>query len=149
MTGDQVAARARPLQCVFGSELWRRDIVAEDATARAVSAVPTYGVPDGWLQRTALCARKILAFLKVGIGSTPVPIYQCAAADAQAVGRRSSHTVAGTPLSGPVRNPRPSGLRYGTMWDSVRRHATEAGAWHKGRPVHAFLGDQRCAREAS
>jgi hypothetical protein len=40
------------------------------------------------LQRTALCARKIGAFLKVRIGSKPLPIYQCAAADAQAVGRQ-------------------------------------------------------------
>jgi hypothetical protein len=37
------------------------------------------------MQRTALCARKIVAFLKVGIGSKPVPIYWCAAADAQPV----------------------------------------------------------------
>jgi hypothetical protein len=41
------------------------------------------------MQRTALCARKIVAILKVGFGSTLVPIYRCAAADAQAVGRQS------------------------------------------------------------
>jgi hypothetical protein len=52
MTGNQVAARALSLQCVFGSELWRRSIVAEDATVRAVSAVLTYGVSDEWLQLT-------------------------------------------------------------------------------------------------
>jgi len=39
------------------------------------------------MQRTALCARKIVAFLKVGIGPTVFPIYWCAAADAQPVGR--------------------------------------------------------------
>jgi hypothetical protein len=37
------------------------------------------------MQRMALCARKIMTFLKGGIGSKPVPIYWCAAADAQAV----------------------------------------------------------------
>lgn len=52
MTGDQVAARAQSLQCLFGSELWRRSIVAEDAAVKAVSAVLTYGVSDEWLQRT-------------------------------------------------------------------------------------------------
>ena len=34
-------------------------MVAEDATVRAVSAVPTYGMSDGWLQRTPLRAREI------------------------------------------------------------------------------------------
>ncbi len=43
--------------------------------------------PNTGMQRTALCARKIGAFLKVGISWTPVPIYGCAAADAQTVGR--------------------------------------------------------------
>ena len=38
------------------------------------------------MQRTALRAREIAAFLKVRIGSPPVPIYRCAAADAQPVG---------------------------------------------------------------
>ena len=57
MTGDQVAARAQSHQSVFGSELWRGSIVAEDAIAGAVSAVPTYGVSDGWLQLTASRAR--------------------------------------------------------------------------------------------
>jgi hypothetical protein len=89
MRGDQVAARAHSLQCVFGSELWRRSIVAEDATVRAVSAVLTYGVSDEWLQRTALCAGKIAAILKSGFGPTAVPTYHCAAAEAQAVGRQS------------------------------------------------------------
>jgi len=42
------------------------------------------------MQRTALCARKIVAFLKVRIGSTLVPIYRCAAADAQTVRRLGS-----------------------------------------------------------
>jgi hypothetical protein len=39
------------------------------------------------MQRTALCARKIEAILKSGISPTAFPIYECAAADAQAVGR--------------------------------------------------------------
>ena len=38
------------------------------------------------MQRTALRARKIGAFLKSGIGPSAFPIYQCAAADAQTVG---------------------------------------------------------------
>jgi hypothetical protein len=38
------------------------------------------------MQRTALGARKIVAFLKVRISPTVFPIYWCAAADAQAVG---------------------------------------------------------------
>jgi Ser/Thr protein kinase RdoA (MazF antagonist) len=37
------------------------------------------------MQRTALCARKIVAFLKLGISPTVLPIYGCAAADAQSV----------------------------------------------------------------
>jgi hypothetical protein len=86
MTGNQVAARAQSLQRVFGSELWRRSIVAEDATVRAVSAVLTYGVSDERLQRTALCADKIAAILSAGIGPTAFLIYRCAAAEAQAVG---------------------------------------------------------------
>ena len=43
--------------------------------------------PNTGMQRTALCARKIVAFLKAGIGPTAFPIYQCAAADAQPVRR--------------------------------------------------------------
>ncbi len=39
------------------------------------------------MQRTALRARKIGAFLNAGIGSTAYSIYRCAAADAQTVGR--------------------------------------------------------------
>jgi hypothetical protein len=39
------------------------------------------------MQRTALCARKIMAFLKLRIGSKVSPIYRCAAADAQPVGQ--------------------------------------------------------------
>jgi hypothetical protein len=39
------------------------------------------------MQRTALCAREIGAFLNAGIGLTAFPIYECAAADAQPVGR--------------------------------------------------------------
>jgi hypothetical protein len=42
--------------------------------------------PNKGMQRTVLCARKILAFLKAGIGPSVVPIYRCIAADAQAVG---------------------------------------------------------------
>jgi hypothetical protein len=37
------------------------------------------------MQRTALCARKIVAFLKAGIGPSLFLIYWRAAADAQAV----------------------------------------------------------------
>jgi hypothetical protein len=39
------------------------------------------------LQRTALGADKIGAILKAGFGSTAFPIYECAAAEAQAVRR--------------------------------------------------------------
>jgi len=42
--------------------------------------------PNTGLQRTALCAREIIAFLKSGIDPTAFPIYGCAAAEAQAVG---------------------------------------------------------------
>ena len=41
------------------------------------------------MQQTALRARKIGAFLKVGIGLDVIPIYGCAAADAQTVSRQS------------------------------------------------------------
>jgi hypothetical protein len=41
------------------------------------------------MQRTALCARKIVAFLNAGISPTVIPIYRCAAADAQPVGPQS------------------------------------------------------------
>jgi hypothetical protein len=37
------------------------------------------------MQQTALCARKIGAFLKPRISPTTLPIYRCAAADAQPV----------------------------------------------------------------
>jgi hypothetical protein len=40
---------------------------------------------DGWMQPTPLRAHKIGAFLKVSIGSEPIPIYRCAAADAKVV----------------------------------------------------------------
>jgi hypothetical protein len=55
-----------------------------------VPAVLTCALAHGRLQRTALCARKIVVFLKVGIGSTAGAIYWCAAADAQSVGRQPS-----------------------------------------------------------
>lgn len=45
------------------------------------------------MQRTALRARKIGTFLKAGIGSTPVPIYGCAAADAHPVGPQTCALV--------------------------------------------------------
>ena len=51
-------------------------------SCKVISGVP----PNTGMQRTALCAHKIGAFLKAGIGATPVPIYWCAAADAQTVG---------------------------------------------------------------
>jgi hypothetical protein len=41
---------------------------------------------DGRMQRTALGADKIVAILKVRISPTVFPLYQCAAADAQADG---------------------------------------------------------------
>jgi hypothetical protein len=48
------------------------------------------GLPSNTgMQRTALRARKIVAFLKAGIDPTAFLIYRCAAADAQPVGRRS------------------------------------------------------------
>src|SRR6266545_2649510 len=48
------------------------------------------GPPNTGLQRTALGADKIRAILKPGFGLTAFPIYDCAAAEAQAVGRASS-----------------------------------------------------------
>jgi len=42
--------------------------------------------PNQGLQRTALRAHKIGAFLKAAHCSTTFPIYDCAAAEAQAVG---------------------------------------------------------------
>jgi len=50
--------------------------------------------PNTGLQRTALCAREIIAFLKSGIDPTAFPIYGCAAAEAQAVGRQAIIQVA-------------------------------------------------------
>ncbi len=47
--------------------------------------------PNMGMQRTALCAHKIGAFVKVGIGSKRIPIYRCAAANAQTVGRNLLH----------------------------------------------------------
>src|SRR6266508_1754959 len=47
------------------------------------------GPPNTGLQRTALGADKIRAILKPGFGLTAFPIYDCAAAEAQAVGRHS------------------------------------------------------------
>jgi len=41
--------------------------------------------PNTGMQRTALRAHKIAAFLKAGIGPSTFPIYRCAAADAQTV----------------------------------------------------------------
>jgi len=41
--------------------------------------------PNTGLQRTALGADKIAAILELGISPTAFPIYQCAAAEAQAV----------------------------------------------------------------
>ncbi len=53
MTGDQVAPRARWRHSLFGSCFWRPTIVeVQDVVVKAVSAVPTYGVSDGWLHRT-------------------------------------------------------------------------------------------------
>jgi len=49
------------------------------------------------MQRTALRAREIVAFLKVGIGPNAFPIYGCAAADAQAVGRALCRRLARSP----------------------------------------------------
>jgi hypothetical protein len=44
------------------------------------------------MQRTARCARKIVAFLKVGISTKAFSIYRCAAADTQTV--RPEHSTA-------------------------------------------------------
>ncbi|KPV52750.1 hypothetical protein SE17_13630 [Kouleothrix aurantiaca] len=50
--------------------------------------VPCYRLPPNkGFQLTALCARKIGAFLKSEIGTIAFPIYECAAAEAQAVGQ--------------------------------------------------------------
>ncbi len=49
--------------------------------------------PNTGLQRTALCAHKIGAFLKAGIGPTTFPIYERAAAEAQAVGWQSINAL--------------------------------------------------------
>ena len=46
------------------------------------------------MQRTALCARKIVAILKVGNTSSAFPIYKCAAADAQRFGHQPYHISA-------------------------------------------------------
>jgi len=57
------------------------------------------------MQRTALCARKIVAFLKAGISSATIPIYECAAADAQPVGRIPNAVRCDAQLSNPARSP--------------------------------------------
>jgi hypothetical protein len=77
-------------------------IVADEASGRAVSAVPTYGLSDGWLQRTALCADKSAAILKLGFNSIVFPIYRCTAADGQGVRRlgAQNRTRHGIPLDG-------------------------------------------------
>jgi hypothetical protein len=54
-----------------------------DADHTACQKLP----PNKGLQRTARGADKIGAILKAGIGSTAFPIYDCAAAEAQIVGR--------------------------------------------------------------
>jgi hypothetical protein len=55
-----------------------------------LALVPCYRLPPNkGFQLTALCARKIGAFLKSEIGTIAFPIYECAAAEAQAVGRVS------------------------------------------------------------
>jgi hypothetical protein len=46
--------------------------------------------PNTGLQRTALCARKIAAILKLSIVATAFAIYRCAAAEAQTVGQAPS-----------------------------------------------------------
>jgi hypothetical protein len=51
--------------------------------SKAESASP----PNKGLQRTAHCANKIGAILKLRFGSKALLIYGCAAAEAQAVGR--------------------------------------------------------------
>jgi hypothetical protein len=52
------------------------------------------------LQLTALCAREIVAFLKAGISLLVVPIYRCAAAEAQDVGPQSIDARAKTTTKG-------------------------------------------------
>jgi len=51
------------------------------------------GAPNTGLQRTALGADTIAAILESGIGSTAFPIYDCTAAEAQAVGRLRESTA--------------------------------------------------------
>jgi len=53
---------------------------------KAIASAPA----NKGLQRTALCAREIRAFLKAGISPTAFLIYECAAAEAQAVRRQPS-----------------------------------------------------------
>ena len=55
--------------------------------------------PNPGLQRTALCAHKIGAILTVGFSPTVFPIYDCAAAEAQPVGRQSISACAHPTLS--------------------------------------------------
>jgi hypothetical protein len=62
-------------------------IVADQALGRAVSAVPTYGLSDEWLQPTPLRGRKIVGVLAYRLVLTAISIYKSGAADAQAVGR--------------------------------------------------------------
>ena len=62
-------------------------------TDRAVSAVLTYGLSDGWLQRTPLRVEQDRAFLKVGFRSTAFPIYDGGAAERQPVGRVLSKPI--------------------------------------------------------
>jgi hypothetical protein len=49
--------------------------------------------PNKGLQRTALGADKIAAILKRGSSPTALPIYGCAAAEAQAVGRHRYNVI--------------------------------------------------------
>ena len=65
-------------------------IVAEDALNRAVSAVPTYDVSDGWFQLTPLRGPKIVGILQSDFGSNAFPIYSAAQLKRKTLGRYHS-----------------------------------------------------------
>ena len=64
-------------------------IVADQALGRAVSAVPTYGLSDGWLQPTPLRGPEIGGILKTALVLTAFPNLRSGAADGQAVRAQS------------------------------------------------------------
>jgi hypothetical protein len=85
----------RPIFYYLKKKKWRDFAQKVDYAIKPQQAEPS----NTGMQRTALCARKIVAFLKLGFGSTPVPIYRCAAADAQPVGPRPISAYATSKLA--------------------------------------------------